>query len=212
MTGYQGQKCSACSRAIVLESIYDTFVQHLLLAADSLHIGPPEDPTNHMGPMIDERALAKVHEYVQIGQHEGQLVLDRKIDGEGWFQGPVIFTNIHSGHRLAQEEIFGPVLAIIKASNFQKALQIANHCSYALTGGLYSRSPGHIHLARQNFEVGNLYINRAITGSLVGRQPFGGHRLSGVGMKAGGKGYLPQFMVQRIVCENTLRRGFAPAS
>ncbi len=94
MTGYQGQKCSACSRAIVLESIYDTFVQHLLLAADSLHIGPPEDPTNHMGPMIDERALAKVHEYVQIGQHEGQLVLDRKIDGEGWFQGPVIFTNI----------------------------------------------------------------------------------------------------------------------
>jgi RHH-type proline utilization regulon transcriptional repressor/proline dehydrogenase/delta 1-pyrroline-5-carboxylate dehydrogenase len=109
---------------------------------------------------------------------------------------------------LAQEEIFGPVLAVMKAESFEEALRLANGTSYALTGGLYSRSPANLALARDRFDVGNLYLNRPITGALVGRQPFGGHRFSGVGTKAGGEDYLPQFMIARIVCENTLRRGF----
>ena len=210
-TGYQGQKCSACSRAIVLEPVYEEFIQRLDQAARSLHVGPPEDPTHHMGPMIDERALDKVRQYVDIGKREGTLVLDRKIDREGWFQGPVIVRDIKPYHRLAQEEIFGPVLAVLRCSNFDEALQVAMQSDFALTGGIYSRSPANIQRARETFEVGNLYINRPITGSLVGRQPFGGHRLSGVGTKAGGEGYLQQFMVQRVVSENTLRRGFAPS-
>jgi len=161
--------------------------------------------------MIDERALDKVRQYVDIGKREGTLVLDRKIDREGWFQGPVIVRDIKPYHRLAQEEIFGPVLAVLRCSTFDEALQMAMQSDFALTGGIYSRSPANIQRARETFEVGNLYINRPITGSLVGRQPFGGHRLSGVGTKAGGEGYLQQFMVQRVVSENTLRRGFAPS-
>ena len=209
-TGYQGQKCSACSRAIVLEPIYQDFVERLCQAARSLQIGPPENPANHMGPMIDEQALQKVREYVKIAKEEGTVLLDRIIDEDGWFQGPVIVTDIQPQHRLAQEEIFGPVVAVMKASTFDDALAMAMQSDFALTGGIYSRSPLNIQKARESFDVGNFYINRPITGSLVGRQPFGGHRLSGVGAKAGGEGYLEQFMVQRVVSENTLRRGFAP--
>ncbi|NKB82711.1 MAG: aldehyde dehydrogenase family protein [Nitrospirales bacterium] len=209
-TGYQGQKCSACSRAIVHTAIYKELIERLTEAAKDLHIGPPENPANHLGPLIDEHALGKVRHYVEIGNQEGRLLLDGRQEGEGWFQGPVIFTDICPSHRLAQEEIFGPVLAIMKYRDFNEALDIANQSAYALTGGIYSRSPVNIQRARASFDVGNLYINRSITGSLVGRQPFGGHRLSGVGMKAGGEYYLEQFTTQRIICENTLRRGFAP--
>ncbi|RMH04136.1 MAG: aldehyde dehydrogenase family protein [Nitrospirae bacterium] len=210
-TGYQGQKCSACSRAIVLEPVYAEFLHRLEQAARSLKIGPPEDPAHHMGPMIDQRALEKVRYYVDIGKQEGTLILDRTVeDLEGWFQGPVIFTDIQPFHRLAQEEIFGPVLAILRCSSFDEALHLAMQSEFALTGGVYSRSPANIQRVREAFDVGNLYINRPITGSLVGRQPFGGHRLSGIGLKAGGEGYVQQFMVQRVICENTLRRGFAP--
>lgn len=210
-TGYQGQKCSACSRAIVLEPVYEEFVERLRQAAQSLHIGPPENPIHHMGPMIDERALQKVRAYVELAGREGTVLLDRRMTGEGWFQGPVIVTGIQPHHRLAQEEIFGPIVAVLRCSTFAEALQIAMQSDFALTGGIYSRSPSNIQQAREAFDVGNLYINRPITGSLVGRQPFGGHRLSGVGAKAGGEGYLEQFMVQRLTCENTMRRGFAPA-
>ncbi|MGH7230130.1 MAG: proline dehydrogenase family protein, partial [Nitrospiraceae bacterium] len=209
-TGYQGQKCSACSRAIVHESVHDLFLQRLTDAAMSLQIGPPEDPGNRMGPMIDQRALAKVREYIEIGKREGRLVLEREVKGPGYFIGPAIFADILPRHRLAQEEIFGPVLAVMKASDFNEALRVANQSPYALTGGLYSRSPVNVLTARSHFDVGNLYINRPITGALVGRQPFGGHRLSGVGSKAGGEDYLAQFMISRIISENTLRRGFAP--
>ena len=132
------------------------------------------------------------------------------MEGPGHAVGPVVIAGIEPTHRLAQEEIFGPVLAVMRASSFEQALQLANGTAYALTGGLYSRSPRHIELARQALDVGNLYINRSITGALVGRQPFGGHRLSGIGAKAGGEEYLKQFMVARVVSEQTLRRGFAP--
>ncbi|MGH7256553.1 MAG: aldehyde dehydrogenase family protein, partial [Nitrospirales bacterium] len=141
----------------------------------------------------------------------GRLVVERRVDGEGWFVGPAVFADIQPAHRLAQEEVFGPVLAVLRARTFDEGLDIANATSYALTGGVYSRSPNNIHAARERFDVGNLYINRPITGALVGRQPFGGHRLSGVGAKAGGEEYLSQFLVTRIVSENTIRRGFAPA-
>ncbi len=211
-TGYQGQKCSACSRAIVHEAIYDAFLRRLTDAAMSLRVGPPEDPGNRMGPMIDERARAKVLEYIGIGRREGRVLLERQAFGPGFFVGPVIVADIEPGHRLAQEEIFGPLLAVMRASDFEDALRIANDSSYALTGGVYSRSPGNIATARQAFDVGNLYINRSITGSLVGRQPFGGHRLSGVGAKTGGDDYLLQFMTARVISENTLRRGFAPTA
>ena len=211
-TGYQGQKCSDCSRAIVLESVYETFLRRLTDAAMSVLVGPPEAPGHRMGPMIDERARAKVREYVEIGKREGRLVLEREVSGPGFFVGPVIVADIEPGDRLAQEEIFGPVLAVMRATDFEDALRLANTSSYALTGGVYSRSPGNIATARRAFDVGNLYINRPITGSLVGRQPFGGHCLSGVGAKTGGDDYLLQFMTARVISENTLRRGFAPTT
>ena len=209
-TGYQGQKCSACSRVIVLEPVYEEFVARLTQAAQSVRVGPPENPAHHMGPMIDERALLKVRTYAEIAGQEGTLMLDRKMTGEGWFQGPIIVTGIEPRHRLAREEIFGPVVAVLRCTTFTEALRVAMQSEFALTGGIYSRSPSNIQRAREAFDVGNFYINRPITGSLVGRQPFGGHRLSGVGVKAGGAGYLKQFMVQRLTCENTIRRGFAP--
>lgn len=209
-TGYQGQKCSACSRAIVHEAVHDLFLRRLAEAVASLTIGPPEEPGNRVGPVIDERARATVRQYVEIGKREGRLVVERQFNGPGYFVGPAVFADIRPEHRLAQEEIFGPVLAVMKARDFDDALALANSTSYALTGGLYSRSPANVQKARERFEVGNLYINRGITGALVGRQPFGGYRLSGVGAKAGGEEYLAQFMVARVVSENTLRRGFAP--
>jgi RHH-type proline utilization regulon transcriptional repressor/proline dehydrogenase/delta 1-pyrroline-5-carboxylate dehydrogenase len=209
-TGYQGQKCSACSRAIVHEAVYDLFLKRLADAVSSLPIGPPEDPGNRVGPLIDERARATVREYVEVGKREGRLVVERQADGPGYFVGPAVFADIRPEHRLAQEEIFGPVLAVMKARDFDDAVRLANSTSYALTGGLYSRSPVNVQKARERLEVGNLYINRGITGALVGRQPFGGYRCSGVGTKAGGEGYLEQFMVARVITENTLRRGFAP--
>jgi RHH-type transcriptional regulator, proline utilization regulon repressor / proline dehydrogenase / delta 1-pyrroline-5-carboxylate dehydrogenase len=211
-TSFQGQKCSACSRAIVLEPVYDVFLQRLTEAVQSLPIGPPEDPTNRIGPMIDERAVKKAGQYLEIGRREGRLVIARTVEDQpGFFFGPAVFAEIEPRHRLAQEEIFAPVLAVMRAREFDEALAIANSTSYALTGGLYSRSPTNIDRARQEFDVGNLYINRPITGALVARQPFGGYRLSGVGAKSGGSEYLTQFMVTRVISENTIRRGFAPS-
>ncbi len=209
-TGYQGQKCSACSRVIVLNGVYRVFLERLKQAASSIPIGPPENAGNHMGPLIDRRALERVRQFVQLGKNDGTCILDRQIEGPGYFQGPVILTDLLPSHPVVQEEIFGPVMVVLPVSTISEALDVANNSPYALTGGIYSRSPGNIQLARERFDVGNLYINRPITGSLVGRQPFGGHGLSGIGRKAGGSGYLEQFMVEKIVTENTLRRGFAP--
>ncbi len=210
--GYQGQKCSACSRVIVLDSIHDTFVGRLVEAARSVRMGFPEEPDTGLGPLVDERAVQKVLEYLAIGKAEGTPVLLPDLDGRLGpnFVGPAIFTGIRPGHRLAGEEVFGPVLAVMRARDFDEALSLANATDYALTGGLYSRSPRHITRARKEFQVGNLYINRGITGALVGRQPFGGNRLSGIGAKAGGPDYLLQFMTGVTVTENTMRRGFSP--
>lgn len=209
-TGYAGQKCSACSRAIVHASIYALFLERLKEAVLSLIVGNPEEPGTQVGPVIDSRARAKIYEYITMGKRNARLVVERPVTGPGWYVGPTVFADVEPTHRLAQEEIFGPVLAVMKAASFQEALELANSTAYALTGGVYSRSPENLKLAQQQFDVGNLYLNRPITGALVSRQPFGGHRLSGVGSKAGGRDYLMQFTVTRIISENTLRRGFAP--
>jgi RHH-type proline utilization regulon transcriptional repressor/proline dehydrogenase/delta 1-pyrroline-5-carboxylate dehydrogenase len=213
--GYQGQKCSACSRAIVLESLHDTFLQRLVEATRSLKIAPAEDPGSTVGPVIDEEARRRILGYIARGKEEATLVYagdPGELADQGYFVGPHIFANAAPGAVIAQEEIFGPVLAVLKARNLDEALQIANGTSYALTGGIYSRSPANIDRARRAFRVGNLYINRKITGALVGRQPFGGFKMSGIGSKAGGPDYLLQFLLPRTVTENTMRRGFAPVA
>jgi len=209
-TGYAGQKCSACSRAIVHAAIYESFLDRLKEAVLSLRVGDPEDPGTQVGPVIDRRAQSKIQEYIEIGKKEARLLVEGAVTGPGWYVGPTVFADVAPTHRVAQEEIFGPILAVMKAASFHEALTLANSTAYALTGGVYSRSPANLELARQRFDVGNLYLNRPITGALVSRQPFGGHRLSGIGAKAGGEEYLTQFVVTRVVSEQTLRRGFAP--
>jgi len=208
--GYQGQKCSAASRLILVEEIYERFLARLIEATKSLQIGSPEDPRNTVGPLIDVEAKARVLQYIQIGKTEASCALEMTAPSEGFFVGPVIFRDVDPQSRIAQEEIFGPVLAVIKAADFDEALTIANRSLFALTGGLFSRSPAHIEKARREFRVGNLYINRSITGAVVERQPFGGLKLSGIGSKAGGPDYLLQFVEPRTISENTLRHGFVP--
>ncbi|MBD2136067.1 L-glutamate gamma-semialdehyde dehydrogenase [Anabaena sp. FACHB-1237] len=208
--GYSGQKCSACSRVIVLAPIYDTFVERLVEATKSLNIGEAELPSTQVGPVIDDQAQKRILEYIEQGKQEATLALQIDAPAQGYFIGPVIFSDVPGDAAIAQQEIFGPVLAVIKADNFQQALEIANSTNYALTGGLYSRTPSHIEQAQAEFEVGNLYINRTITGAIVARQPFGGFKLSGVGSKAGGPDYLLQFLEPRHITENIQRQGFAP--
>jgi RHH-type proline utilization regulon transcriptional repressor/proline dehydrogenase/delta 1-pyrroline-5-carboxylate dehydrogenase len=211
--GYAGQKCSACSRAIVVESAYDEFVKRLVHATGSLVLGHAENPGTFVGPVIDEEAQQRILKFIETGKEEAPLAL--AVDAgdlakEGYFIGPHIFVDVPPEARIAQEEIFGPVLAVIRAADFDDALRIANDTRYALTGGVYSRSPANLRRARGEFQVGNLYLNRGITGALVERQPFGGFRMSGIGSKAGGPDYLLQFVLPINITENTLRRGFAP--
>jgi len=209
--GFQGQKCSACSRVIVLENIYDKFIARLVEAARSVKIGPAEDPANYMGPVVDKSACKKINEYVELAAKEGNILLKRDVpDNNGCYAPLTIVDAITPEHRTAQEEIFGPVLAIMKAKDFDQAIQWANSTRFALTGAVFSRSPNNLDKARKEFRVGNLYLNRGSTGALVERQPFGGFKMSGVGSKTGGPDYLIQFLDPRCVTENTMRRGFAP--
>ncbi|QEQ00558.1 L-glutamate gamma-semialdehyde dehydrogenase [Thermosynechococcus sp. CL-1] len=208
--GYSGQKCSACSRVIVLESIYQPFVQRLVEATKSLNIGPAHLPSTRVGPVVTAAARDRIQEYIAKGQREAELTLSVPVPEVGYFVSPTIFTNVPPTATIAQEEIFGPVLAVLRAETFSQALEIANATAYALTGGLYSRTPSHIQQAKAQFAVGNLYINRGITGAIVDRQPFGGFKLSGIGSKAGGRDYLLQFLEPRVITENVQRQGFAP--
>ncbi len=202
--GYQGQKCSACSRAIVLEKVYDDFLEILREKTQQITIGPAEEPDSFFGPLINEAARKKVLRYIETGKGEGRLVLQRDVsplEKEGYFVGPVIFADVPPRATIAQEEIFGPVLSVIRASDIDEAIRIANDSDYALTGGLFSRRRETIEKVKREFLVGNLYINRKITGSVVNRQPFGGFKMSGIGSKAGGPDYLLQFLVPRTVTE-----------
>ncbi|MDG2477708.1 MAG: proline dehydrogenase family protein [Phycisphaerales bacterium] len=213
---FQGQKCSACSRVIVVGSAYQEFVNRLIPSVETLTVGDPLHPGTDIGPVIDEEAAAKIRSYIELGAQEGTLAAHVAVpDGLEVtvgkpFVGPAVFTGITQESRLAREEIFGPVLAVLKADTFEQAIQMANDSEYKLTGAVYSRKPSNLDLARERFRVGNLYLNRSSTGALVGRQPFGGFGMSGIGAKSGGVDYLAQFTVPRVVCENTMRRGFAP--
>jgi RHH-type proline utilization regulon transcriptional repressor/proline dehydrogenase/delta 1-pyrroline-5-carboxylate dehydrogenase len=209
--GYQGQKCSACSRLILLDKIHDVFLERLRDAVESLPMGPVEDPSNVVGAVISTAAKEKIEGYVALGERELCTLLERRLpDESGIFAPLAIFADVPPDHPLAQEEIFGPVLSVIRAKDFEHALEIAVDTDYALTGAVFSRSPAHIEKARQAFRVGNLYINRGSTHAIVERHPFGGFKMSGVGSKAGGPDYLQQFMIPRSIVENTTRRGFTP--
>jgi RHH-type proline utilization regulon transcriptional repressor/proline dehydrogenase/delta 1-pyrroline-5-carboxylate dehydrogenase len=210
--GYQGQKCSAASRVIAVGGVHDTFLERLLPATRSLTIGDPAQPGRVLGPVIDAVAQQRIRSVIEDGAQRARLALfePQSVPGEGCYVAPAIFTDVAPNDPLAQEEIFGPVLALLRADDFEHALAIANGTPYALTGGVYSRRPAHLQRARDAFRVGNLYLNRKITGALVARQPFGGFKLSGAGSKTGGEDYLKQFTDPVCVTENTLRRGFAP--
>ena len=208
--GYSGQKCSACSRAIVLETVYDAFLKRAIEATRSLRVGDAAEPSTTVGPVIDAAARQRIRDYIAKGKQTAEVALEMAAPDAGYFVGPTIFKDVSPNDAIAREEIFGPVLAVLRAKDFDEALAIANDTNYALTGGLYSRTPSHIQRAKEEFEVGNLYINRGITGAIVGRQPFGGFKLSGVGSKAGGPDYVQQFLEPRTVTENVQRHGFAP--
>ncbi len=209
--GYAGQKCSACSRLVVLEPVYDQMVERLVGAARELRVGHPRGMEVAVGPLIDADAHKRVRAYVELAPDEGRVVLAHDdVPPDGWFVGPTVVADVKPGGRLATEEIFGPVLSVLRAGSFDEALTLANDTDYALTAGIVSRSPAHIRRATDELRAGNVYVNRAITGAVVGRHPFGGYGMSGVGSKAGGPDYLLQFVEPRAVSENTLRQGFAP--
>ncbi len=200
--GFQGQKCSACSRAIVVESIYDEFLKNIIERTKKITIGHPKDYKNFLGPVSSESALKKIMDYIEIGKREGKLVFGgESILSDGFFIQPTIFSEVPAKARIAQEEIFGPVLSTIKAKNFDDALKIANDTQYGLTGAVYTKNQKKIAKAKEEFFVGNLYFNRKCTGALVGVQPFGGFNMSGTDSKAGGRDYLLLFLQAKSICE-----------
>ncbi|WP_243032228.1 L-glutamate gamma-semialdehyde dehydrogenase [Thermus altitudinis] len=199
--GFQGQKCSAASRLIVTEKAFEPLMERVLRRAERLVVGPAEENPD-LGPVASKAQEEKVLSYVAIGQREGQLVLGgKRLEGEGYFLAPTIFTEVPPTAKIAQEEIFGPVLSVIRVKDFGEALEVANGTLYGLTGGVYSRKREHLERARREFHVGNLYFNRKITGALVGVQPFGGFNLSGTDTKAGGPDYLLHFLQMKTVAE-----------
>ncbi|MGH2541692.1 MAG: aldehyde dehydrogenase family protein, partial [Ardenticatenaceae bacterium] len=195
--GYQGQKCSAGSRAIIVEDVYEPVKDRVVELTKELTIGPTEDPENYMGAVVDRGAFNKIREYIAIGKQEGELLVGghaaENPDEEGYIIEPTVFGDVPGDARIAQEEIFGPVLALIPAQDFDDALDIANSTDYGLTGALYSQDPERLARAKREFHVGNLYLNRKCTGALVGVHPFGGFNMSGTDSKAGGPDYLLLF-------------------
>ncbi|HNR69196.1 MAG TPA: L-glutamate gamma-semialdehyde dehydrogenase [bacterium] len=200
--GYQGQKCSACSRAIIVQSVYEKMIKKIAALTEQLTVGPTENPENYMGPVINQASQEKILSYIEIGKKEGKLVSGgEKAPGNGYFLKPTVFRDIQPGARLDQEEIFGPLLAVIKAKDFDQAIQIANSTEYGLTGSVYTRNRYKIETAKKLFYVGNLYINRKCTGAMVGAHPFGGFNMSGTDSKAGGMDYLGLFMQAKSISE-----------
>jgi len=200
--GYQGQKCSACSRAIVVESVYEAFLDKLKDRVAEIKVGPATNPDSYMGPVINARAKQSILNYIEIGKKEGRLVAGgEEAPGPGHFIQPTLIADIAPQARIAQEEIFGPVLAVIKARNFDDALEIANNTEYGLTGAVYTKNRQKLDKAAEEFFAGNLYFNRKCTGALVGGHPFGGFNMSGTDSKAGGRDYLLLFTQAKVVSE-----------
>ncbi|MBX3728409.1 MAG: L-glutamate gamma-semialdehyde dehydrogenase [Candidatus Sumerlaeia bacterium] len=211
--GFSGQKCSACSRLVVHRAVYDDVVARLREEAARLTIAPAWDPACRINAVIDAKARAKIEEYIALGRKEHKALFvgeTGKLGKQGHYVPPAIFLDVKRDDRLAREEVFGPVLAVLKARDFDDALAIANASEYALTGGLYSRSWENLERAKRELRCGNLYLNRGITGAMVGRQPFGGFKMSGIGSKAGGPDYLRQFLVARTASENLLGKLTTP--
>ncbi len=200
--GYQGQKCSACSRAIIHEKIYSEFVGKLVDKANSLKVGPADDPTTYMGPVINEKAMNSILQYIEVGKREGRLVAGgEQAEGDGFYVRPTVIVDLNPRARIAQEEIFGPVLAVIKTSGLEDAIAIANDSEYGLTGSYYGKDRERIARVKRECHVGNLYINRKCTGALVGVHPFGGFNMSGTDSKAGGRDYLSLFTQAKAISE-----------
>jgi 1-pyrroline-5-carboxylate dehydrogenase len=198
--GYQGQKCSACSRAIVHRKVYNEFVDKLAAKAKNLKVGPSDDPANYMGPVISDGARKSILQYIETGKREGRVVAgDQPVPDGGYFIAPTVIADVDSKARIFQEEIFGPVLAVTKANDFEHALELANDSQYGLTGAVFSKDPGHLREAKERFHVGNLYFNRKCTGAMVGAHPFGGFNMSGTDSKAGGPDYLLLFLQAKSV-------------
>jgi 1-pyrroline-5-carboxylate dehydrogenase len=201
--GFQGQKCSACSRAIVDEKIYDVFLERLKERVSKITVGDPTE-NKPMGPVVNEKAMKSILDYIEVGKKEGRLIHGggpAKEAGDGYFIQPTVIADIPPAGRISQEEIFGPVLAVIKARNFEDALAIANNTEFGLTGAVYSTSRDKLEKARTDFHVGNLYFNRKCTGAMVGAHPFGGFNMSGTDSKAGGPDYLLLFTQAKSVAE-----------
>lgn len=200
--GYQGQKCSACSRAIVDQAVYDKFLEKLKASVGELSVGPSDQPGNFMGPVINESAQKSILGYIEVGKREGRLLAGGSAaGGDGYFVQPTVIADVDSKARIFQEEIFGPVLAVTKARDFDHALELANDTEYGLTGAVYTNNPAKIKKARERFHVGNLYINRKCTGAMVGVHPFGGFNMSGTDSKSGGPDYLLQFVQAKSIAE-----------
>jgi RHH-type proline utilization regulon transcriptional repressor/proline dehydrogenase/delta 1-pyrroline-5-carboxylate dehydrogenase len=211
--GFAGQRCSAASRVVVVGNVAGGFLERFVESTRALRIGQPEEMGTELGPVIDEDAVKRIRKWQDRAGDYGSVVLQREdVPAKGYFVGPTIIDHVEAGSALASEEIFGPVVAVLRARDFGHAIEIANTSDYALTAGVISRSPSHIRQASEQLEAGNIYINRGIVGAVVGRQPFGGHAMSGYGQKAGGPDYLYQFVDPRVVTENTMRQGFAPSA
>jgi 1-pyrroline-5-carboxylate dehydrogenase len=201
--GFSGQKCSACSRAIVEEPIYDVFVDRVRELVGALSVGDPATNPN-MGPVVSEGAMKTIQEYIEAGKSEGRLIAGGnaiKTPEKGYFLEPTVFADVAPGARISQEEIFGPVLAILRARDFENALTIANNTEFGLTGAVYTQDRVRLEHARRDFHVGNLYFNRKCTGAMVGAHPFGGFNMSGTDSKAGGPDYLYLFTQAKSVAE-----------
>jgi 1-pyrroline-5-carboxylate dehydrogenase len=204
--GFQGQKCWACSRAIVDKAVYRKFLDILIPMVEAIDVGPPEDPDNYMGPVINKSAMDKILGYIRTGKKEGRLLAGgSRIKRKGNFIQPTVIADVSPRAVIAQEEIFGPVLAVIKARNYDHALDIANDTVYGLTGAVYTPSRKKIDKAKKIFHVGNLYVNRKCTGALVGVHPFGGFNMSGTDSKAGGRDYLGLFLQAKSISERVKR-------
>ncbi|HEX6184843.1 MAG TPA: aldehyde dehydrogenase family protein, partial [Pyrinomonadaceae bacterium] len=206
--GFQGQKCSACSRAIIVGDAYEPVLQGIIERTAKLKVGDPLEPTTNMSAVINQKAFKSINSYVEWGQEDGgRLVAGGGSDGEqGFFIEPTVIADVKPGDRIEQEEIFGPVLACIKAADFDEALRIANDTEYGLTGAVYTNDPEKLERAAREFHVGNLYLNRKCTGALVGVHPFGGFNMSGTDSKAGGRDYLGLFMQAKVVAEKVRRQ------
>ncbi len=207
---YAGQKCSAASRIIAHEAVFEALTARLARAMDRLVVGDPAHPGCDVGPLIDAEAQRRLQDALSQARREGTVLYEypaSRLPRAGYFVGPALVSGVAPSSRLAQEELFGPLVCCFRAKHFDEALALANDSDYGLTGGVYSRSPSHIQAAMERFEVGNLYINRPITGAMVGRQPFGGYKLSGLGTKAGGPDYLTHLVIPKTICDNTARHG-----